>query len=60
MTIRMFKHLLNKKPNLSVEINHKLRSESMFNSYNPTQKVNVNSVSGTLSKTCKDSYFQFH
>ena len=30
----------------------------MFNSYNPTQKVNVNSVSGTLSKTCKDSYFQ--
>ena len=30
----------------------------MFDSYNPTQKVNVNSVSGTLSKTCKDSYFQ--
>ena len=30
----------------------------MFNTYNPTQKVNVNSVSGTLSKTCKDSYFQ--
>ena len=30
----------------------------MFNSYNPTQKVSVNSVSGTLSKTCKDSYFQ--
>ena len=30
----------------------------MFDSYNPTQKVNVNSVSGALSKTCKDSYFQ--
>ena len=32
----------------------------MFNTYtyNPTQKVNINSVSGTLSKTCKDSYFQ--
>ena len=30
----------------------------MFNSYNPIQRVNVNSVSGTLSKTCKDSYFQ--
>ena len=30
----------------------------MFNTYSPTQKVNVNSVSGTLSKTCKDSYFQ--
>ena len=31
---------------------------TMFNSYNPVQRVNVNSVSGTLSKTCKDSYFQ--
>lgn len=30
----------------------------MFNTYSPTQKVNVNSVSGTLSKTCKNSYFQ--
>ena len=30
----------------------------MFNSYNPVQRVNVNAVSGTLSKTCKDSYFQ--
>lgn len=30
----------------------------MFDTYNPTQKVNVNAVSGTLSKTCKDSYFQ--
>ena len=30
----------------------------MFNTYSPTQKVNVNSVTGTLSKTCKDSYFQ--
>ena len=30
----------------------------MLNSYNPVQRVNVNSVSGTLSKTCKDSYFQ--
>ena len=30
----------------------------MFNTYNPTQKVNVDAVSGTLSKTCKDSYFQ--
>ena len=30
----------------------------MFNTYNPTQKVNVDTVSGTLSKTCKDSYFQ--
>ena len=30
----------------------------MFDSYNPVQRVNVNSVSGTLSKTCKDSYFQ--
>ena len=28
----------------------------MFNTYSPTQKVNV--VSGTLLKTCKDSYFQ--
>ena len=31
----------------------------MFNTYSPTQKVNVNSVSGTLSKTCKNSYFQY-
>ena len=30
----------------------------MFDSYNPVQRVNVNAVSGTLSKTCKDSYFQ--
>ena len=30
----------------------------MFDSYNPVQRVNVNSVSGALSKTCKDSYFQ--
>ena len=30
----------------------------MFDTYTPTQRVNVNSVSGTLSKTCKDSYFQ--
>lgn len=30
----------------------------MFNTYSPTQKVNTNVVSGTLSKTCKDSYFQ--
>ena len=30
----------------------------MFDTYIPTQRVNVNSVSGTLSKTCKDSYFQ--
>lgn len=28
----------------------------MFNTYSPTQKVNA--VSGMLSKTCKDSYFQ--
>ena len=26
----------------------------MFDTYSPTQKVNVNAVSGTLSKTCKD------
>lgn len=25
--------------------------------YSPTQKVSVNSVSGTLTKTCKDSFF---
>ena len=30
----------------------------MFDTYSPTQKVNVNAVSGTLSKTCKVSYFQ--
>lgn len=30
----------------------------MYDTYSPTQKVNVNSVSGTLSKTCKNSYFQ--
>ena len=30
----------------------------MFDTYSPTQKVNANAVSGTLSKTCKDSYFQ--
>ena len=30
----------------------------MFDTYIPTQRVSVNSVSGTLSKTCKDSYFQ--
>ena len=26
----------------------------MFDTYSPTQKVNVNAVSGTLSKNCKD------
>lgn len=33
----------------------------MFNSYeyNPTQKVNINAVSGTLSRTCERSFF-FH
>lgn len=30
----------------------------MFDTYSPTQKVKTNAVSGTLSKTCKDSYFQ--
>ncbi len=30
----------------------------MFDTYSPTQKVNTNAVSGTLSKTCKDSYFK--
>lgn len=31
----------------------------MFNSYtsNPTASINVNSVSGTLAKTLKDSFF---
>lgn len=31
----------------------------MFNSYeyNPTQKVSINAVSGTLSKTCEKSWF---
>lgn len=31
----------------------------MFNSYeyNPTQKVNLNAVSGTLSRTCEKSFF---
>lgn len=31
----------------------------MFNSYeyNPTQKVNINAVSGTLSRTCERSFF---
>lgn len=31
----------------------------MFNTYNPTQKVNVNAVSGTLSKTCENSFFKY-
>lgn len=31
----------------------------MFDTYSPTQKVNTNAVSGTLSKTCKDSYVIF-
>lgn len=30
----------------------------MFDNYSANQRVNVNAVSGTLSKTCKDSYFQ--
>lgn len=32
----------------------------MFNStvYSPTHKVNINAVSGTLSKTCKESFFK--
>lgn len=30
----------------------------MFDSYSTNQRVNVNAVSGSLSKTCKDSYFQ--
>ena len=32
----------------------------MFDStvYSPTHKVNINAVSGTLSKTCKDSFFK--
>ena len=30
----------------------------MFDNYSTNQRVNVNAVSGTLSKTCKDSYFQ--
>lgn len=31
----------------------------MFDSYeyNPTQKVNINAVSGTLSRTCEKSFF---
>lgn len=31
----------------------------MFNSYeyNPTQKVNINAVTGTLSRTCEKSFF---
>lgn len=33
----------------------------MFNSfnYNPTQKVSINSVSGTLAKTCEKSFFVY-
>lgn len=33
----------------------------MFNnySYNPTQKVNINAVSGTISKTCEKSFFKY-
>ena len=34
------------------------KGNNMFDTYTHTQKVNVNSVSGTLSKTCKNSYFQ--
>lgn len=32
----------------------------MFNSYeyNPTQKVSINAVSGTLTKTCEKSWFE--
>lgn len=30
----------------------------MFDTYCPKQKVNINNVSGTLSKTCEKSYFQ--
>lgn len=32
----------------------------MFNSYeyNPSQKVSINSVSGTLTKTCEKSWFE--
>lgn len=30
----------------------------MFDNYSTNQRVNVNAVSGSLSKTCKDSYFQ--
>ena len=30
----------------------------MFDNYSANQRVNINAVSGTLSKTCKDSYFQ--
>jgi hypothetical protein len=30
----------------------------MLDSYSTNQRVNVNSVSGSLSKTCKNSYFQ--
>lgn len=33
----------------------------MFNSYeyNPTQKVNINAVSGTISRTCEKSFFVY-
>lgn len=31
----------------------------MFNSYNPTQKVSINAVSGTLTKTCEKSFFKY-
>lgn len=30
----------------------------MFDKYYPEQKVNINNVSGILSKTCEKSYFQ--
>ena len=30
----------------------------MFDNYSANQRVNINAVSGSLSKTCKDSYFQ--
>lgn len=30
----------------------------MFDNYSANQRVSVNAVSGSLSKTCKDSYFQ--
>ena len=30
----------------------------MFDTCSTNQRVNVNAVSGSLSKTCKDSYFQ--
>lgn len=31
----------------------------MFNSYNTAQRVNINSVTGTISKTCEKSFFKY-